>query len=200
MGTGHAGATSSSSEDDEEYAKFASVAVNADDVRRESVSTRGRSNVEGGAVPEGVAKSVSEALWKKLDTGIEFGTMDEDSNSGNPSCSRQRDIQDPGRDESRPGLRLFRRGPKVKGDCTPHQQETKRQRPRTESILPKRRQIDHDGISISDVEPLIVVGRDIMDSQRRKAPPYVDIPKAKKRRMLRNFELYNTPFDVEEYS
>eukprot|EP00889_Picochlorum_renovo_P005512 jgi/Picre1/32542/NNA_007888.t1 len=197
MGTSHADATSSSSEDDEEYAKFASVAVNAEDVRRESVSIRGKGFSDGGAVPEGVATTVSEALWKKLDAGIEFGTINEDSN---PSCSTQHDTQGPSRVESSPGLRLFRRGPTVKGDCTP-QKETTRQTARTESILPRRRQIDHEGISISDIEPLIVLGQDIMvGRQRQNPPPSVDIPKAKKRRMLRNFELYNTPIDVEEYS
>lgn len=197
MGTSHADATSSSSDDDEEYAKFASVAVNAEDVRRESVSIRGKGVSDGGAVPEGVATTVSEALWKKLDAGIEFGTINQDSN---PSCSTHRDTQGSSRVESSPGLRLFRRGPTVKGDCTPRK-ETTRHTARTESILPRRRQIDHEGISISDIEPLIVLGQDIMvGRQRQNPPPSVDIPKAKKRRMLRNFELYNTPIDVEEYS
>ncbi|WPT18313.1 hypothetical protein PSENEW3_00006314 [Picochlorum sp. SENEW3] len=197
MGTSPADATSSSSEDDEEYAKFASVAVNAEDVRRESVSIRGKGVSDGGAVPEGVATTVSEALWKKLDAGIEFGTINEDSN---PSCSTHHDTQGPSRVESSPGLRLFRRGPTVKGDCTPRK-ETTRHTARTESILPRKRQIDHEGILISDIEPLIVLGQDIMvGRQRQNPPPSVDIPKAKKRRMLRNFELYNTPIDVEEYS
>lgn len=200
MGTSHADATSSSSEDDEEYAKFASVAVDAEDVRRESVSVRGKGISDGGGVPEGVATSVSEALWKKLDAGIEFGTINEDSGGKKPSSSTEHDTQGPSRVESSPGLRLFRSGPTVKGDCT-LRKETTRQSARKESILPRRRQIDHEGISMSDIEPLVVLGRDIMaGGQRQNLPPSLDIPKAKKRRMLRNFELYNTPIDVEEYS
>lgn len=102
MGTSHADATSSSSEDDEEYAKFASVAVDAEDVRRESVSVRGKGISDGGGVPEGVATTVSEALWKKLDAGIEFGTINEDSGGKKPSSFTEHDTQGPSRVERSP--------------------------------------------------------------------------------------------------